>query len=249
MKVLEVKDIKKSFEEKEILKGISFQLGQSEIYGLLGPNGAGKTTSINIILGLLKETSGQIEILGECVKVPFPKNIKQRLGYIPDEPILMNWLTPTENIIFTAHLYNVKLTKEKALEYLKKFSLYDKRDLLVEKFSKGMKQKLMLATQLTHNPEIIILDEPTVGLDPVSNNQLKKILRKYKEEGKSIIISSHDMIFTENLCDRVGIMLDGKIRIEGTIQEILSLTNSRTLEDAVVKVLESNVYKGDVDEK
>lgn len=241
MSILKLIDIKKNFDKTEVLKGLNLEVSDSEVYGLLGPNGVGKTTAIHIMLGLISQTSGQILMNNSEINAPYPGSIKLGFGYIPDEPILMPYLTAVENMELISYLYQISSSKKLIEDCLDKFNLLDVKNKIAKEFSKGMKQKLMLASQLLHNPSIVIMDEPTIGLDPVSNSQLKDMIKSFRDDGKSVIITSHDMAFAEKICDRVGILIDGKILFEGTISSIKNFANKTNLEDSIVSIIENNI--------
>ncbi len=206
---IEVQDITKKFGEKVAIEKLSFSLNKGEIFGLLGPNGAGKTTTIRIILGLISPTSGNVFVSGMEVK---DKNeilkIRRIVGYVPDTPGFYESLSAYENLIFFGKMYQVEdqKLKDNIENYLKKFDLWERRDEPVATFSKGMKQKLVLARALIHEPEILLLDEPTASLDPEASKMIRDIIIDLKKEGKTILLNTHNLDEATRICDRIGIL-------------------------------------------
>jgi len=191
---------------------ISFGINYGEIFGFLGPNGAGKTTTIRMLTGILKPTKGQITIFGkDAWKNQIP--IKQMMGHVPEEANVYTDLTGLQNLSFIAELYGIPKKKRitHAENLLQKFELFEKRNLIAKKYSKGMKQRLLLCMALMSTPKILFLDEPTQGLDVQSTIIIKKLIREYNENGMTIFITTHDMEVANDLCHRIAIINDGKI--------------------------------------
>lgn len=224
---LNIENLHKSFKtgftlkKKKILKGISLSVEQGEIFGYLGPNGAGKTTTIKCILGLIFPEQGEIKILG----YPYLSlQSKERLGFLPENPYFYDYLTAQEFLDFYSRLYHLpsKQTKDKIRCLIKLVGLERSTNLQLRKFSKGMLQRIGLAQALVNDPELVILDEPLGGLDPLGRKELRDIIVQLKEEGKTIFLSSHILQDIEMICDKVAIILDGRIVSEGKLQELIS---------------------------
>ena len=221
MKVLEIDNVFKNYGAIKAVRGVSFDLEAGEIYGLLGPNGAGKSTLINMICGLLNISQGEIRLFGEKVGRSNAK-IKSKLGLVPQDIAVYNNLTAADNIKFFCGLHgyrgkDLKERSEKALAYV---GLLDKADTLPVTFSGGMKRRLNIACAIAHTPKLIILDEPTVGIDPQSRNHILESIKKLNEKGATIIYTSHYMEEVEAICTRVGVIDHGKLIAMGTKEEL-----------------------------
>ncbi|MBF8435668.1 ABC transporter ATP-binding protein [Halanaerobiaceae bacterium Z-7014] len=210
--LIKVEDLKKSFGKRTALKGISFELEAGQIYGLLGPNGAGKTTTIKILTGQLRADSGQALLFGEKV-FGRQEEVLSNVGIVPEDANLYERLTIEQNLNFFKRLY--QCSGELIDFYLEKVSLLGEKKTKVKDLSKGMKQKVLLVRALIHRPEILILDEPTSGLDPASADSLHNILLELKEEGITILLTSHNMEEVDKLCDRVGFLNQGELVASG----------------------------------
>ena len=217
-KILDVKNLTKSFDAKIVLNDLSFDLEKGEIFGLLGPNGAGKTTMIRIILDIIRADHGEIKIFGE----EFDENLKERIGYLPEERGLYQKITVLECLRYFAELKNVKKSEDKIDFWLDKVGLRDYKKKKIEGLSKGMQQKIQLVAAFIHNPELLILDEPFSGLDPINAKLAKDILLDLKREGKTIILSTHQMDQVERTCDRILMINRGKRVLYGSLDEIKS---------------------------
>lgn len=223
--MIEVKHVYKSFKNKRVLEDISLQLKKGEILGLIGPNGAGKSTLIKIITGLLEADDGTTMVSGMDIRKE-PLKVKATFGLVPQEIALLDVLSAWENLHYFGSLYNLpsKLLKERMEEVLELTGLTKHRKEKVSKFSGGMKRRLNLAASLLHDPEILILDEPTVGVDPQSRNHIFSYLESLrKDRGKSILYTSHYMEEVEALCDRIFIIDEGKEIAQGTKEELGAL--------------------------
>ena len=201
--------------------GIDFCVGTGEIVGLLGPNGSGKSTTIKMVLGLLFPKPGSIRVLGES-----PRNVaaKQRIGYLPEESDLYPFLTPHETLDFYCRLFGLKpkIRRTRIEQLLEMVGLTQAADRQVGEFSKGMKRRVGLAQALVNDPDLLILDEPTAGLDPPACRLVKDTMLAMARRGKSIVLSSHLLADVESVCDRLVIMYNGKIRAQGSVKELLS---------------------------
>ncbi|MFC1628785.1 ABC transporter ATP-binding protein [Gemmatimonadota bacterium] len=221
---LEVRGLKKHYSAIEAVKGIDLKVERGEIFGFLGPNGAGKTTTIRTLVGLLQPTAGDIFLGGFSLKED-PVEAKRIVGFIPDRPFLYEKLTGREFLGFIAGLYSVYDNEPEALEerieeLLRFFQLDEWGDELVEAYSHGMKQRLVMSSTLLHDPEIIIVDEPMVGLDPRGARLLKNLFKERVRGGGSIFMSTHTLAVAEELCDRIAIIQEGELIAEGTLQEL-----------------------------
>ena len=227
MKALEIKKLKKSFKSNflirqyKILKDIDIGVEKGEIYGFLGPNGAGKTTTIKCVLRIIFPDSGEISIFDKPYDTA---EARKRVGFLPEHPYFYDYLSAKELLHFTGMLFALpaKQVKEKAVDLIKLVGLQGKGDLKLKKFSKGMIQRIGLAQSLIHDPDLLILDEPFSGLDPIGRKELRDIILSLKDAGKTIFFSSHILQDMEMIVDRVGIILDGKITKEGKLSDLVS---------------------------
>ncbi|GAA0776946.1 ABC transporter ATP-binding protein [Clostridium subterminale] len=222
MSIIKVKNISKRFNDKLVLDNISYEVKEGEIFGFIGPNGAGKSTLINIMTSLLTPDNGTIEICGyDILKEPI--KAKECMGYVPQELALMEDLNAYDNLEFFGALYGLKgkLLKERIAEALKVTGLAETRKQKVKKFSGGMKRRLNIAVSILHHPKVLILDEPTVGVDPQSRNHIFSFIKNIcKEWGTTVIYTSHYMEEIEELCKRVFIIDLGKEVSYGDREEI-----------------------------
>lgn len=241
-----VKDLTRVFEasSQDVLAvdQISFQVQQGEVYGLLGPNGAGKTTTLRMILGLLKPTSGDAEVEGFLVS-RHPDEIKRRVGLVSTSAGLYQWLTPREILFFFADVYGV--SKRQATERIRALSrLFDITAFLDRRsatLSTGQKQRVNLARSLIHNPPVMLMDEPTRGLDVVGSKVIFDYIDHLRDEGKAVIVCTHRLDEAEQLCDRFGLMHQGKKRYEGTLTELQEVTSCQTLTQIFLQLLDAPV--------
>ncbi len=216
--ILMLNELIKEFDGKRVVDEFSLTLKKGEILGLLGPNGAGKTTTIRMIMNIIAPDSGDIEILGER----FHEKLKNRIGYLPEERGLYRKLKVSETLKFFGKLkgMNSDSIKERGDILLKEFNLFDYKEKKIEELSKGMAQKLQIITTIIHSPEILILDEPFSGLDPVNIELVKDLILKMKKEGISLIFSTHLMEYAEKIVDSVVMIEQGKKVIDGTLSQI-----------------------------
>lgn len=216
-KILECKNLKKNIGKKEILKNVSLEICEGDILGFIGPNGAGKTTTIKLILGLQKITSGTVKINGFSVQNEFEKAIK-RVGTIVENPDLYMYMSGYENLKMISNLYD-GITKERIEEVIKLVGLENRIKDKVSKYSLGMRQRLGIAQAILHKPNLLVLDEPTNGLDPEGIKQVKDLLTKLaKEEKMAILISSHNLLELESFCNKITIIKNGEIVEDTTIE-------------------------------
>jgi len=215
--IIQVQGLGKRFGEIQAVDGLEFSVREGEIFGFLGPNGAGKTTTIRMLVGLLKPDTGSAWVNGfDAIKDPV--RAKESVGVVPETSNLYGELTALENLIYMAQLYGVpkKEWKERTEELLKELNLLDRRDGKFQGFSRGMKRRLTIAAALVHRPRILFLDEPTTGLDVMSARGLRGTIRNLKKKGVTVFLTTHLIQEAEDLCDRVAIIVKGKIRITDT---------------------------------
>ena len=219
--MLEVKEVRKSYGKHVAVKDVTFSVGKGEAFGLLGPNGAGKSTTIAMICGLLPYESGDILIDGLSVKKE-PRNVKKIIGIVPQEIALYPTMTAHDNLLFWGRMYGLTRAqgKRRAKVVLEIIGLQDRAKHKVETFSGGMKRRLNIGAALMHEPELLIMDEPTVGIDPQSRNHILETVKHLNQEGMTVIYTSHYMEEVENLCDRIGIVDEGKIIALGKKEEL-----------------------------
>lgn len=221
--VLALDNVKKKIKGQEIIKGLSFSVKKGEIFGLLGPNGAGKTTTIRMIVGLMEISSGDIIVCGKSVKKDFSKAIQQ-IGAIVENPEMYKFLTGYQNLLQYARMQK-NISREKIAEVVELVGLTERIHDKVKTYSLGMRQRLGLAQCLLHDPQLLILDEPTNGLDPAGIREIRDYLRKLAhEKGMSVIVSSHLLSEMEMMCDRIAIIQKGELK---EVQEVNSLINDK----------------------
>lgn len=234
--------------KKNIMKAVdklSLTSKPGEIYGLLGPNGAGKTTALRCVATLLKPTQGEINVCGyDTVKES--EQVRKRIGFLTNEIKLDPQFSPKYMFNFFGRLHGLddKTIDERREKLFSYFGINDFQDKKIDELSSGMKQKASIAVSLVHDPEVIIFDEPTTGLDIVTARSVTNYLKMMRDEGKTVIISTHIMTEAEKLCDRIGIIINGNLVMEGTLDEILSRTNARDLEDAFFELFKLHNKEG-----
>jgi ABC-2 type transport system ATP-binding protein len=237
--MIDIKDCTKRYGELTAVNNLSLHVGESEIYGLLGPNGAGKSTTIKMMVGLIKPDAGIIRIGGYDISHD-PVNAKMTLAYIPEKSSIFDRLTAWEYLRFIGGLYNLDndIFRKNAEEYLKIFELYNWRDGLISNFSHGMKQRLVLASAFMRRPKVLILDEPHNGLDPKGIKLLKDILFRSRNEGMTILLSTHIIAIAEEICDSIAILNKGSIAAQGSRDDLKYYAKSedKTLEDIFLRL-------------
>lgn len=223
-RILECRDLRKSFGDLVAVSGISFHIAEGETYGLLGPNGAGKTTTISMICGLLEGDGGEVLIDGVSL-TPTSVAVKAGIGYVPQELAIYPDLTARENLRFFARLYGMgrKEANGRIDEILEITGLAERADDMSKEYSGGMKRRLNIGIGLLHHPRLLVLDEPTVGVDPQSRNAILESVERLADEGVAVLYTTHYMEEAERLCDRVGIVDLGELKAEGTRQELVRL--------------------------
>lgn len=232
--LIETVDLVKKYGDKLAVNNVSIEVYGGEIFGFLGPNGAGKTTTIKMIVGLLQPSSGIVKVAGYDVQAQ-PLLAKASSGYVPDTPNLYAKLTGRELLSFVADLYDLdrKQVTYRIDELLRMFDLTEAADNTLDSYSHGMQQKASLAAALMHDPKVLVLDEPTVGLDPKSARLIKDILRQIADRGAAVMLSTHILEIAERMCDRIGIINKGQLVAVGTMEELrrLGQTGEASLED------------------
>lgn len=233
--MIKLEMVSKSFGNKLAVDDVSLEVGRGEIFGFLGPNGAGKTTTIRMITGIAVPTSGKIIVNGADVATD-PVRAKSAIGYIPDRPYLYELLTAREFFRFMGGLYNMDPSEAavKGVDYLRIFEMDEETDSLIEGFSHGMKQKVIMAAALIHEPRIIVVDEPMVGLDPRSAALVKDLFQELAADGVTIFLSTHTLSVVEEICTRVGVIHRGRMLFDGTVEGMKQL--ARMTDSSLEKV-------------
>jgi ABC-2 type transport system ATP-binding protein len=219
--MLKLSGLTKRYNGSPAVDDLSLRVGSGELFGFLGPNGAGKTTTIKMMCGLLRPTSGRIEIGGFDI-LGQPTKAKAVIGLVPDTPVLYKKLTGREFVRFVGELYSVdgETIDKRMGDLLSLLDMKDSADNLIETYSHGMRQKASIMAALIHDPDLVVLDEPTVGLDPRSARVVKDVLRALCEMGKTVFMSTHILEIAERVCDRIGIINKGKLVAVGSIEEL-----------------------------
>lgn len=256
MSLLEVKDLEKQYKNVKAVNGISFDVKKGEVFGLLGPNGAGKSTTISMISTLFKPTRGDIYYDGQSI-LKTPKAIQEKLGVVPQEIALYPTLTGYENLRFWGQAYDIrgKELKQRIDDVSEIIGLKDKLKTKIKNYSGGMKRRINIGAALLHKPELLIMDEPTVGIDPQSRNHILETVLELNKEGMTIIYTSHYMEEVEYLCSRISIMDKGEIIASGTKDELIEIVKGKkkinisfdNISDGLVDKLKDIEYINDID--
>ncbi len=219
--MLELRNVRKRYGRFVAVQGLDLEVRRGEIFGFLGPNGAGKTTTIRMVAGILRPTAGEVLVGGDDL-LRAPEQAKSRIGYIPDRPYLYDKLSGGEFLRFVAGLWGREgeAVEARADRLLELFQLTPWKDELIESYSHGMRQKLLISSALVHQPELIVVDEPMVGLDPRSARVLKDLFRTFVDYGGTVFLSTHTLEVAEALCDRIAIINQGEIIASGTMDEL-----------------------------
>ena len=248
--MIQLKGLTKRYGTFTAVDAINLHVPHGQLFGFLGPNGAGKTTTLRMIAGILRPTAGTVHIDGIDV-VDDPIAAKAVLGYIPDRPFIYEKLTGAEFLRFVAGLYGQDgpVIERRMTELLTLFDLIEWRDELVESYSHGMRQKLIISSAFVHRPEVIVVDEPMVGLDPKAARILKDLFREYTHRGHTIMMSTHTLEVAETMCDRIGIIQGGKIRALGTMDDLRAASEGGKtgLEDIFLRLTGENAAREFVD--
>jgi ABC-2 type transport system ATP-binding protein len=228
--MIHVRSVSKSFGNIEALKDVSFSIDKGEIFGILGPNGAGKSTIVNILNTLVKPDSGEVIIDNVNIRND-GVTVKQIMGVVPQEIALYEELTAYENLMFWGGLYNIPkpLLREHADKTLEIVDLSYRKNDRIKTFSGGMKRRINIACSLLHNPRILVLDEPTVGVDPQNRNHIFEVIERLHDEGMTIIYTTHYMEEAERFCDKIAIMDEGRIIALGTLKELREISDAKDL--------------------
>lgn len=230
--MINAKNLVKRFDDLTAIDNLSFSIPKGEIFGLLGPNGAGKTTTINILVGYLKPDGGRVEIAG--FNDPTNPKVRNSIGNAPQKLALYEKLTALQNLVFFGKMYSMrgKLLQERCDHVLELVGLVDRKDSKVETYSGGMKRRLNLAVALIHDPPVLLLDEPTVGVDPQSRNMIFSFIEQLKKSERTIIYTTHYMEEASRLCDRVAIIDHGKILALGTVEQLITEYGGKSVIEA-----------------
>src|ERR1043166_3803310 len=241
--ILKTENLRVEFRSKEVgggvkvaLKDLNLAVFPGETFGFLGPNGAGKTTTMNVLLGFVNATSGNAFLFGQNVREPIAR---QRIGYLPELTYYYKFLTAEELLRFYARIFKIpKAERERRInDVLKLVELDHARKRQIKTYSKGMQQRAGLAQALINNPDLLILDEPTSGLDPIGRMKVREIIQRLKNEGKTVFFSSHELGEVETICDRVAILHQGELKVEGSVTE-LAAQHQCNLEKLFLRVIE-----------
>jgi ABC-2 type transport system ATP-binding protein len=226
--ILECRDLRKRFGDLVAVNGVGFDVAEGETYGLLGPNGAGKTTTISMVCGLLERDGGEVTVAGRPMTTRSVA-AKAEIGYVPQELAIYPDLTGRENLRFFARLYGApsRATRTRVDEVLDVIGLRERADDLAKEYSGGMQRRLNIGIGLLHRPRLLVLDEPTVGVDPQSRNAILESVERLGDEGIAVLYTTHYMEEAERLCDRIGIIDAGELKAEGTRRELVALVGQR----------------------
>jgi ABC-2 type transport system ATP-binding protein len=247
---IHIESVRKSLSDREVLKGISFDVETGDIFGYLGPNGAGKTTTIRILLGLLQADSGKLAILGLDIRAA---DTRKKIGFALDPDGLYNNITAVENLKFYADIYRVNDARVRIDRVLEMVGLSDRAGDMVGTYSKGMRQRLSLARSMVHDPDVLILDEPTAGVDPTGQIEIRRILLDISHtENKTVFLSSHNLDEVQRICNRIALIDRGEIKLYGDLQTLRSqkgrsaivIETSGKMPDFVLKDLKEQPHLG-----
>ena len=236
--MIKVNGLTKYYGSKPAAKDISFEVKKGEVFGLLGTNGAGKSTTIKMLCGLLKPTRGSIRI-GDIDLQRMPLKAKSMMGYLPENPLIYDKLTGAETLELIGKLrkLSIDMIEQRVKYYADTLGLGEQIYHEVGTYSKGMRQKLAIAMTLIHDPEMVLLDEPASGLDPRYTKILKDWIKNLSANGRTVLLSTHIIEMAETLCDKIGIIDQGKMKAMGTVQEIQNSTGVNNLEDAFIRLI------------
>lgn len=224
---INIESVKKILGNREVLKGISFTVATGDIFGYLGPNGAGKTTTIRILLGLLQADSGRLDIMGQDISL---SETRKKIGFALDPDGLYDNMTAEENLDFYARIYRLSDAGQKITELLRAVGLINRAKDKVGTYSKGMRQRLALARAMTHNPEVLILDEPTAGVDPTGQIEVRQIMLDLAhQKNKTVFLSSHNLDEVQRICNRIALIDRGEIKLYGETESLRRGMGSRTV--------------------
>jgi len=244
MEAIKARGLTKVFGDLVAVDHIDLDIPSGVVFGLLGPNGAGKTTTFRMIYGVLRPTEGRVWVYGHDVSEE-PVKAKNLMGVLPEDTGIYPRLTAEENLIYFGKLHGMPETelKRKIKEYLSILELEEKRDFIAEKLSKGQRKKVAFIRAILHDPPILLLDEPTSGVDVVSARDIRNMIKDYAKKGNTVVLASHNMLEVEQLCDLVSIMHKGRIIHTGSIEEIKRLEGVKELEEVFVRLVRAEVVE------
>lgn len=232
--MIRLEQITKSYNGKTAVSGLDIEIPRGQVFAFLGPNGAGKTTTVKMIVGLLKPTGGSVSVCGFDVETQY-EEIKKRISYVPDHPYIYDKLTGREFLYFVSRMYDLDKNGERIESYAKIFETEDYLDNMIESYSHGMKQRIVISAALMRDPEVIVVDEPLVGLDPKSSRTVKDLLQERAKAGATVFMSTHMISVAEETADRIGIIHHGRLVADGTPDE-LSYAKKGGLEDVFLDI-------------
>ncbi len=247
--LIELRDLCKNYGAKCAVDCVSLDVYGGEVFGFLGPNGAGKTTTIKMIVGLLQPTSGTVKVAGYDIQKQ-PLQAKISSGFVPDTPNLYSKLSARELLRFVGDLYSMapQQVDHRIEELLKLFSLEEAGDDLIDSYSHGMQQKASLAAALMHDPKVLVLDEPTVGLDPKSARLIKDVLRQFADRGSAVFVTTHILEIAERMCDRIAIINQGKLVAVGTMDQLRAMGQGQSSLEDIFLSLTGGAEEAEIDE-
>ena len=240
--MIKLNNVTKVYGKTTAVENLTLDVRAGECFGFLGPNGAGKTTTLKMLAGLLIPTAGSMTIAGFDIQKQ-PIEAKRNIGFVPDKPYIYEKLTGAEFLEFVRKIYGVdgdKAVLEKQNWLISLFSLGDWLDELVESYSHGMRQKLVITSALIHNPKALIIDEPMVGLDARGMRQVKELFRELAKSGSTVLMSTHTMATAQEICDRVGILRKGRLVAAGTVEELAETEGAEDLESIFLNITEKD---------
>lgn len=247
--IISIKNLVKSYGNNDVLKGIDLDVYRGEIIGYIGPNGAGKSTTVKIMLGLVKDFNGDVKVFGNDIKEDSVE-YKKKIGYVPEVPDIYDNLTAKEYSEFIGAVYGMdkEEVEEKTLKLMGVFGIEDAYNSRIESYSKGMKQKFLIACSMIHDPDILFLDEPISGLDANSVMVFKEVLTKLASMGKTVFYSSHIMDVVEKISNRIILLNDGKVAADGTFEELKKANHVESLENIFTDITGVNDHSSKADE-
>jgi ABC-2 type transport system ATP-binding protein len=240
--IIEIQDLRVEYRTRAIgqatklaVDGLNLTVNNGEVFGFLGPNGAGKTTTMNVLLGFVNATSGTARLFGVDVRQPIAR---QRIGYLPELTYYYKFLSAEELLRFYAKVFGIpkRETEKRIDELIKLVELEPARKRPIKSYSKGMQQRVGLAQALINNPDLLILDEPTSGLDPIGRMKVREIIQRLKNQGKTVLFSSHELGEVETVCDRVAILHQGKLKVEGRVNDLMK-EHQANLEQIFLRII------------
>jgi len=242
--MIEIRNLCKKFQSVHAVRDLTLEVARGEIFCFLGPNGAGKTTTMKILAGLLRPTSGSVKIAGLDMAT-HQMEIKKLLGYIPDMPFMYDRLTPAEFMQFMADLYDIpgEAARKRTGELFGIFGLREASSTLIKDLSHGMRQRLIYCATFLHEPTVLLIDEPLIGLDPYTIRLIKELLRKQASSGVTVFLTTHILALAEDIADRIGIILEGRLRATGAIEELVKSSGGKCLEDVFLALTQSQTEK------